>query len=94
MLGMFTVQVQTPTAQQKKVLGITRLPANQSFVIFFGPEHSCAMVSSKQLLSLEAGLGSMQVSKASTGVKAATDEAAAFVKGRLAQPTTTAARLQ
>ena len=92
--AMIAVQVQTPTAQQKEALGITRLPANQSFAVFFSPGHSCALVSTKQLQSFEAGLGSMQVSKASAGVKAATDEAAAFVRSRFAQPTTTAARLQ
>ena len=91
---MIAVQVQTPTAQQKEALSITRLPVNSSFVVFFGSNHSCALVSTKQLQSFEAGLGAMQVSKVSAGLKAATDEAAAFVKSRLAQPTATAARLQ
>ena len=87
-------QVQRPTPKQKEALGITRLPANQSFVVFFGPGHSYALANTTQLQSFEAGLGAMQVSKSSAGLKADIDEAAAFVKSCLAQPTNTAARLQ
>ena len=91
---MLTAQVQRPTQAQKKALGITRLPVNQSLVVFFGPQRQYALVKDSHVISFEAGLGQMQPNKCSAGLKAATDEAAGFVRARLAHPTTTAARLQ
>ena len=68
-------------------MGNKRRPATAVFVAFLGPTHTFNWVNGNNIQPFEAGLNDFTPkSKTASGLKAAVDEAAAFVKNRLAHP--------